>query len=261
MTVTRRNNFREAASVIANPENGIITVRATGKQHEKIQEFIDQVMTNARRQVLIEATIVEVRLSDNYQQGIDWSRATDRHKRFYVKPGWHCRAARRQYRQHVHPWLHQPHITYGQYRRLDFPAGILRQSKVLSSPKLSVMNNQTAMLRVVDNKVYFTVNSTTATMLTRLLARTISLHHYHHHRADRLHDERDAADQRQRYGAAQHASLHYALARAMSTTPTRRWLRRCHQQSSANIHARNGVGAENRKQPDRRPGRPDGGSH
>lgn len=34
--------------------------------------------------------------------------------------------------------------------------------KVLSSPKLSVMNNQTAMLRVVDNKVYFIVNSTTA---------------------------------------------------------------------------------------------------
>ncbi|MCR4304914.1 MAG: STN domain-containing protein, partial [Gallionella sp.] len=45
-TVTRRNTFREAASVIANPENGIITVRATGKQHEKIQEFIDQIMTS-----------------------------------------------------------------------------------------------------------------------------------------------------------------------------------------------------------------------
>ena len=57
---------REAASVIANPENGLITVRATEKQHGNIQEFIDQVMNNARRQVLIEATIVEVRLSDNY---------------------------------------------------------------------------------------------------------------------------------------------------------------------------------------------------
>src|SRR3989338_3864820 len=66
-TVTRRSNFREAASVIANPENGVITVRATGKQHEKIQEFIDQVMSSARRQVLIEATVVEMRLSDQYQ--------------------------------------------------------------------------------------------------------------------------------------------------------------------------------------------------
>lgn len=72
-TVTRTNTFREAASVIANPENGIITVRATGKQHEKIQGFIDQIMSSARRQVLIEATVVEVRLNDNYQQGINWS--------------------------------------------------------------------------------------------------------------------------------------------------------------------------------------------
>lgn len=36
-TVTRTNTFREAAAVIANPETGIITVRATSKQHEKIQ--------------------------------------------------------------------------------------------------------------------------------------------------------------------------------------------------------------------------------
>ena len=64
----------QAASVISNPEAGIITVRATGKQHAKIQEFIVQVLRSARRQVLIEATIAEVRLNSNYQQGIDWSR-------------------------------------------------------------------------------------------------------------------------------------------------------------------------------------------
>jgi len=73
ITVTRRNTFREAASVIANPGAGIIVVRATGKQHGKIQEFVDDVMSSARRQVLIEATIVEVRLNDNYKQGINWS--------------------------------------------------------------------------------------------------------------------------------------------------------------------------------------------
>ena len=68
--------IRWAASVISNPENGIITVRATGKQHEKIQEFISQVMTNSHRQVLIEATIVEVQLSREYQQGVNWSTAS-----------------------------------------------------------------------------------------------------------------------------------------------------------------------------------------
>jgi MSHA biogenesis protein MshL len=52
--------FREAASVIANPEAGVINVRATSRQHERVQEFLDRVMSSARRQVLIEATIIEV---------------------------------------------------------------------------------------------------------------------------------------------------------------------------------------------------------
>ena len=37
----------------------VLTVRATGRQHERIQEFIDKVSNSARRQVMIEATIVE----------------------------------------------------------------------------------------------------------------------------------------------------------------------------------------------------------
>src|SRR5882672_10235797 len=66
-------NFREAAAVMINAEASLVIVRATSRQHEKIQEFLDQVMANAKRQVLIEATIAEVLLNNQYQQGIDWS--------------------------------------------------------------------------------------------------------------------------------------------------------------------------------------------
>jgi len=163
MTVTRRNTFREAASVIANPENGIITVRATGKQHEKIQEFIDQIMASARRQVLIEATVVEVRLSDEYKQGIDWSRMLPAGgKGFNLELNRGAGLATSTAGMLTLGYLN-PTSKFG-----DLAANIsLLESfgnvKVLSSPKLSVMNNQTAMLRVVDNKVYFTVNSTMGT--------------------------------------------------------------------------------------------------
>lgn len=156
MTVTRTSTFREAASVIANPESGIITVRATGKQHEKIQEFIDQIMVNARRQVLIEATVVEVRLNDAYKQGIEWSL---------------LRGNGSGFRQAGTAGLSSSNTANMFTMLLNPTSGNLRASvsllesfgtvKVLSSPKLSVMNNQTAMLRVVDNKVYFIVNSTT----------------------------------------------------------------------------------------------------
>jgi general secretion pathway protein D len=156
MTVTRTSTFREAASVIANPESGLITVRATGKQHEKIQEFIDRIMVNARRQVLIEATVVEVRLNDAYKQGIEWSL---------------LRGNGSGFRQAGTAGLSSANTANMFTMLLNPTSGNLRASvsllesfgtvKVLSSPKLSVMNNQTAMLRVVDNKVYFIVNSTT----------------------------------------------------------------------------------------------------
>ncbi len=158
-TVTRRSTFREAAAVIANPENGIITVRATGKQHEKIQEFVDRIMSNAQRQVLIEATIVEVQLSDNYQQGIDWSKflAVGTTKGFNIN-------------QSATPLSSNAGSLLVNYVNPTSRFGNLAASvslletfgnvKVLSSPKLSVMNNQTAMLRVADNLAYFEMTVT-----------------------------------------------------------------------------------------------------
>lgn len=166
-TVTRTSTFREAASVIANPETGIITVRATGKQHEKIQKFIDQVMDSARRQVLIEVTIAEVSLNHNYQQGIDWSRMmlAASTKGFTLQQGLVTTGA--------NPLTNQPNahaFTLG-YKNPTSKLGDLSSTvnlldafgdvKVLSSPTLSVMNNQTAILRVVNNLVYFTVSATT----------------------------------------------------------------------------------------------------
>src|SRR5260221_3256933 len=66
-------SFREAAAVIVNSDARLVIVRVNSPQHRKIQEFLDQVMANVKRQVLIEATIAEVLLNNQYQQGIDWS--------------------------------------------------------------------------------------------------------------------------------------------------------------------------------------------
>src|SRR5437773_1829275 len=66
--------YQEAASVIANRESGVLYVRATSKQQEKVQEFLDQVMAGAKRQVLVEATVAEVQLRNEYQRGIQWDK-------------------------------------------------------------------------------------------------------------------------------------------------------------------------------------------
>ncbi len=165
--VVRRTTFREAASVIANPETGILTVRATSRQHGKIQEFMDQVLNSARRQVMIEATVVEVRLNRNYQQGIDWSLLPFGNTGFrigQVSPGGSN--------------LNQAGTTkfIGQYFNATSSVGNIGASiklletfgnvKVLSSPKISVLNNQTAVLKVVDNEIYFTMKADISTNQT-----------------------------------------------------------------------------------------------
>ncbi len=156
-TVTRLNTFREAASVIANPENALITVRATGKQHEKIQEFVDQVMSNARRQVMIEATLLEVRLSDAYKQGINWSVLQRGGSGFQLQQ---AGTAGLQSENAANMFTLNYLNATSSLGNLAAQVALLEsfgKVKVLSSPKLSVMNNQTAILRVVDNLVYFTV--------------------------------------------------------------------------------------------------------
>ena len=157
-TVTRTSTFRDASSVIANPENGIITVRATGKQHEKIQEFVDQIIASARRQVLIEATVVEVRLSDQYQQGINWQGLRLGAKGFQLTQAGTAGLPSANTGSMFILNYANPTANLG---NLSATVSLLESFgtvKVLSSPKLSVMNNQTAVLRVVDNLVYFTVD-------------------------------------------------------------------------------------------------------
>lgn len=163
-TVTRRSTFREAASVISSPEAGLITVRATGKQHAKIQDFITQIMRNARRQVLIEATIAEVRLTDDYQQGINWSKLIPAGTKG-VSIG-QAGTALLPNSATATPGTFILNYTNpnSKFGSLSGSVSLLESFgdvKVLSSPKLSVLNNQTALLRVVDNNVYFLVNSAT----------------------------------------------------------------------------------------------------
>ena len=162
-TTTRRVTYREGASVIANAETGIISVRASSRQHEKIQEFVDAVVGSARRQVLIEATVVEVLLNENYQAGVDWSRIANGGNG--VSFNQNLAGGRLGQAPNFIIGYANAAARFGgniaaSIRLLDS----FGTTRVLSSPKLMVLNNQTAMLKVVDNVVYFSVTaSVTAT--------------------------------------------------------------------------------------------------
>ena len=151
------SEFREAASVISNPESGVLSIRATSRQHEKVQEFLDQVMGSVKRQVLIEATVAEVQLNNQYQRGIDWQhlRSLSGFGFSQVSGGTPAGVNTNAF---TIGFASGPGLSITGTLKLLESFGNVR---VLSSPKLSVLNNQTAVLKVVDNLVYFTVTANT----------------------------------------------------------------------------------------------------
>lgn len=155
-------------AVIPNPEVGLINVRATAKQHEAVQAFVDRVMASAQRQVLIEATVVEVTLSDQYRQGIDWrviNQGTGLDA-FQLLTG-NLAPGLTQAGTAVNPPLGiassfvLDYTSKSNGQRIDVVVELLRKFgdlQVLSSPRIMALNNQPAVLKVVENVVYFEID-------------------------------------------------------------------------------------------------------
>ncbi len=151
-------------NTVVNGEAGIISVYTTIKQHKAIKKYITEVTKRAEQQVLIEATVVEVELNDDYQTGIDWSAMNGM---FGSDGGL----------QFSSPFSGPDggfsistidssgaSAAIGEFNVLA-NIQLLKQfgdSKVLSSPKIMAVNNQTALLKVVENLVYFTVEVNTS---------------------------------------------------------------------------------------------------
>ncbi len=162
---SRSERERNLPSVIVNAEGGLLAVRATGRQHEKIRQFLDIVVGSAKRQVLIEATVIEVRLSDQYQQGINWSGLGSKFSLSQKQVGANALSSGVQVGtspgifslSYVNPTSALGNISSAIQLLESFG-----KVKVLSSPKISVLNNQTAMLKVVDNNVFFSIKVTPA---------------------------------------------------------------------------------------------------
>ncbi|MEO5676147.1 MAG: type II and III secretion system protein, partial [Usitatibacter sp.] len=159
--VEQRLTVREAASVIMNAVTGIVSVRATSRQHEKVADFIAQVIGSARRQVLIEATVVEVSLNDRYQTGVDWSALGLNGLGYSFRQNLITGDLANSASPFFSIQYNNPNAAAGgsissTIKLLD----TFGNTRVLSSPRIMAVNNQTAVLKVVDNLVYFSVKVT-----------------------------------------------------------------------------------------------------
>jgi len=151
-------------NIVVNRETGQLSVYSTSRGHEQFRQFLERISASARRQVLIEATIVEVTLSNASQQGVNWQKVVQggllRGLSFQMLPSGTGSFSGTQ---------DASLLRIGYTSGSGDWSGILSllesfgQARVLSSPKVSVLNNQTAALKVVDNYVYVTISFTPGT--------------------------------------------------------------------------------------------------
>jgi MSHA type pilus biogenesis protein MshL len=140
--------------VVINSVAGSVTVLGTEKQQELVQRYLDGITSSTQRQVLIEATIAEVQLSNEYQAGVDWSRIAGGTGFSFSQEllGANLGAAPRMLIGYAN--------ATSEIGNISASIALLQQfgnTRVLSSPKIMALNNQPAILKVIDNIVYFNV--------------------------------------------------------------------------------------------------------
>ena len=151
--------------IMVNPLAGTLSVLGTERQHELVQKYLDSVLNAVQRQVMIEATIIEVRLSDAYQAGINWSRLpiTGGLTLSQTLLGGFGTGLTQSGNNAFVARYDNPDSSVGNISGTIKLLEEFGNTRVLSSPKLMALNNQTALLKVVQNVVYFEVSSTTTT--------------------------------------------------------------------------------------------------
>lgn len=149
-----------AATYSISKQTGIISVFATDRQQKMVQQFLDTYRRQALTQVLIEAKVLEVDLTDEYASGIDWGGVHDI---------LHLGALKLQ---NTLPAPGFDPIQTGNTFTADIDLGNGFQPvisalsrfgtvRALSSPRVTVMNNQPAVVNVATNLVYFNIKATT----------------------------------------------------------------------------------------------------
>jgi len=163
-----------------NPSAGIITLFANQRQHQAVGKYLRDVRDALNQQVLIEAKVLEVTLSDQYRAGVDWTAVfgpnnpmrqlniASNFTRSVVPPEFTGPTLAANWANGCFPVSATCPVATGDLSiavQLVKEFGVVR---TLSSPRLTVLNNQMAQLKVAQNQVFFqlTVNVTDGTATT-----------------------------------------------------------------------------------------------
>lgn len=154
-------------TVIANPQAGVLTLRAYPDEIRQVNEFLGISQQRMHRQVILEAKILEVTLSDGYQQGINWSKAFSSNGASYnIGAGTITQDSSGNPITSALPGLDAIGSLLGGQSNVVISSGSFDavisfmatqgDLNVLSSPRVTASNNQKAVIKVGTDEYYVT---------------------------------------------------------------------------------------------------------
>ena len=151
----------EGNSVVVNPQAGLLVVRASSADQQSVADFLDKAQRNLQRQVILETKILEVSLTDEFQAGIRWSDlGRERNSRFGVA----LAGAELAGAQGI-GGVFSAALSVGDFDGILQLLETQGDVRVLSSPRISTLNNQKAVIKVGTDEFFVTDVSTTTTTL------------------------------------------------------------------------------------------------
>lgn len=155
VTLTKTNT----SSVIVNPAASLVVVTATPKVLHTVAKYLDEVQSAMTQQVMIEAKILEINLSKTYQAGIDWSILG------MSQEGTQNIISNDNLPSFQH--MFTLNITDGDLFSTTIELLSTQGNvQVLSSPRISTLNNQKALIKVGQDEYFVTDISNTITGTT-----------------------------------------------------------------------------------------------
>ncbi len=167
---------------------GVVSVWGTSEQHYRVREYLDLLRKSVSSQILVEAKVVEVTLDEKFKSGIDWgflpankssANSTSSGGSSTSQDGTSTEQSYKNSFIGGHNFISSlSNTANSSITNLNITDGFIQYTasleggmmgimkslqsfgatKTLSSPRLTVMNNQSAVLKVAQNQVYFKLN-------------------------------------------------------------------------------------------------------
>lgn len=159
----------QGQKVITTPGSGVVVVQATPDELATVEDYLRRMQLISKRQVILEARILEVELEKGYQQGINWTYIDDE---VMTSPDTALQSALSggNVTSQDIGGVFSSALEIGDFSTLIELLGRQGNVQVLSSPRISTVNNEKAVIKVGSDEFFVTDldfdDSTTATSQT-----------------------------------------------------------------------------------------------